>query len=242
MLFLTVAVGALHAVAAQEAAVDSSGNVIFNKLRSLYHRPGRENCSDNPAYVSPIAFGTNCDFFAQANCGCEAWSALFSQEEMVELYKQCPISCDVPCDYVVPEFPTPSPTTAPTVKGDVGTCEDDPLYKWRGKLSCANINAINMGCDLPLFTDAEKVEVNERCPGTCDANCGGGDGDMPTPSPTVCVDDPNHQSIVNPVFGCEMYVHTECPRWAPIFALLSGNENEVENVMRSCPVSCGLCG
>lgn len=245
MLYPTVALGLLlvHVTVAKEAIIDTNGNVIQateTYARHLEHRGPRENCADDPDYISPIAFGTNCDFFGRARCECSAFSALFTRDEMIELYEHCPISCEVPCDYVVPDFPTASPTSSPTIRS-TGDCVDDPSYMWEGTLSCSNIASIGLGCDLTIFSET-RDELKQMCPATCDSQCSSDGVDEPTPSPTVCVDDPNHESIVNPEYGCEMYVYTQCPRWGPIFEILGGGENMVEDVMRNCPLSCGLCG
>jgi hypothetical protein len=232
ILFVALALSTVNA-----AETVTKAPVVDTLVGPLEHR----GCFDDSSYNSPIAPNTPCDFFKHANCECSAWIALLTLNELQELYTNCPDSCDVSCDYVVPNLPTisptlPGPTASPTKAPD--TCIDDPAYLFP-------INP-KYGCDIyahsPLtcqqfglaMTPAQAQEAIDRCPISCDVPCG---DNTPTASPTVCEDDESYISPINPKYGCKLYCETDCNKFV---TLLVGTE--VQDMFSSCPLSCGLCG
>jgi len=235
MKILFVALGALSTV---NAAGTAKVPVVDTLVGTLEHR----GCSDDTSYNSPIAPNTPCDFFKHANCECSAWSALLTLSELQDLYTKCPDSCGfVQCDYVVPNLPTisptlPSPTASPTKAPE--TCIDDPtyLFPFNQKYGCQIFANSPLTCQQfgAILTPDQVQEAMDRCPLSCDVPCG---DDTPTANPTICEDDESYISPIHLTYGCKLYCETDCNKWAPLL-----NATELQDVLSSCPLSCGLCG
>ena len=233
MKFLIVALGVLTAV----NATGSTNPIEEEVERKLYHL----GCADDPTYNSPIAADTPCSFFDNAICECSAWNILMTHDELQDLFTSCPHSCKVTCDYVVDNTPSISPTakgpTSSPTRNNSG-CHDDPSYSMplMPQYGCNFYSESTISCDQwnILLTAAQIEEAKERCPLSCNEPC---EGNVPSASPIECVDDELYVSPINTKYGCKLYCDTDCNMWHPLLTDL-----EMEDVLSSCPLSCGLCG
>lgn len=199
-------------------------------------------CYDNDDYISPVdeTGSRGCDFYAEladnGECDCSVWEQILSDQQIIEMYKNCPITCNKPCDYLH------TPTSVPTSPPDT-TCVDDPTY----------VSPINsaFGCEFHLFTPQdclywcpvhispdELVELLDRCPHSCGL-CGE-DTNPDTLAPTIspsrgCRDDPTYIHPTKPMWTCETFETANCMELRPIF-----EPDDFADLLHRCPEACDV--
>jgi len=130
--------------------------------RPSNHPTGPSMCVDDINYVSPIDESAGCELYEAVNgeCDCSVWFPLLNPAELQDLYRSCPITCDLPCDTAIPSA---SPSE------DIG-CADDPNYlNPIISVGCSYHAAANLSCSgwSVLMDNAQHQDLLLRCPLAC---------------------------------------------------------------------------
>jgi len=196
------------------------------------------DCYDDSTYRVPSLPSLGCELFSKANLSCEEMKDagfLRNDAELEDALLKCPVACEVPC-----KTPSASPSVSQVPSNRPSDCDlnDDPtyLFPFNQKYGCETFANSTFTCQQfgAILTPAQVQEAMDRCPESCNVPC---QESRPTASPTVCEDDESYISPITPTYGCKLYCETDCNQWAPLLT-----DTEFQDMLSSCPLSCGLCG
>ena len=129
------------------------------------HNPTSSTCADDVNYTSPINPNFGCGIYGilDGQCDCSIWESLLTVAQVQDLYRSCPLTCNV-C-----EAETAIPSASPT------QCADDPAYvnPVLPGLDCEFFSTSDLSCNTwgTIMTDAELQALLLSCPSAC-GECG----------------------------------------------------------------------
>ena len=187
------------------------------------------DCNDNESYVSPINKAYGCALYNSTNCDCYTFKNMMTPEEFQDVFKSCPKTCGVPCDYrpVSPSF-SPSVSMQPTARRS-----EQPSFEPSRKPSDSVNPSQGPTIGSSIEPSAPPSNLSSLSP-SIRASL------QPSQVPSNgCVDNPDYESPINCNLGCNLHVGAEidCYSWIDILDL-----QQTQDLLTNCPRACGICG
>ena len=192
---------------------------------TLYPPNTGENASDFSCAKIPTMISENCDDLSMIG---------FNETQINQTKLYCPKACkecpDTASAMTITSSPSTSPSQSPTT---ISTCRDD--FDYNSKRYCIDIGHKN--CNISSFLDKQFPETREKCLRSC-TGC--------DPCEDAKPDDPGWRAVESKsTLTCSIAqaLAKDCDSIVTSFADDLYDQNFLlEQLMRYCPETCGLCG
>jgi len=211
-------------------------------------------------YISEARKGTKCTnshlFHGRLGVSCATFEVVkcesmvafgFTDKEIQELFRSCTKSCGK-CPTMTPSMiPSNGPVAPPSFMPSWSPtgCEDNKDYRSFFDQDCSRYR--DMDCTMLTFvggfTAEDVAELTQNCPkscGLCESNFDSslqGETSLLSDAQLLesCVDDSSYENHAG--LPCESHLDIVCSE----MGFLGLRDEEVTELLRRCPLSCGLC-